>query len=172
MGRPTKYKPEYDEQAYKLCLLAATNKELARSFDVDVDTIKEWLNTYESFSASIKEGRETADANVSSSLYRKAIGYTLNEQKIEKDSDGNPVVVTVQRTFPPDVAACIFWLKNRTRARENAWRDKHEVEHGGEVQVSKIERVIVDAQGLQPVVDSTADVVDETELPGPDSTIQ
>ena len=159
MARPTKYKPEYDEQAYKLCLLAATNKELARSFNVEVSTIDLWLSTYESFSGSIKAGREEADANVTDSLYRKAIGYTLKEQKIEKDSNGNPVVVTLERTFPPDVAACIFWLKNRTRARENAWRDKHEIDHTGQVQVNRIERVIVDEQGLQPVIDESGAVL-------------
>jgi hypothetical protein len=31
-GRPTKYKEEYNEQAYKLCLLGATDKELADFF--------------------------------------------------------------------------------------------------------------------------------------------
>ena len=39
-GRPTKYKEEYAEQAYKLCLLGATDKELSEiedDFDFDFD---------------------------------------------------------------------------------------------------------------------------------------
>jgi hypothetical protein len=35
--------------------------------------------------------------------------------------------------IPPDVIACIFWLKNR---RPELWRDKHDVEHSGEVGIA------------------------------------
>ena len=41
-GRPTKYKEEYGEQAYKLCLLGAMDKELAEFFNVNEDTINTW----------------------------------------------------------------------------------------------------------------------------------
>lgn len=34
-GRPTKYKEEYTDQAYKLCLLGATDKEMADFFERD-----------------------------------------------------------------------------------------------------------------------------------------
>lgn len=34
-GRPTKYKKEYDDQAFKLCLLGATDKEIADFFEVN-----------------------------------------------------------------------------------------------------------------------------------------
>ncbi|SDY78195.1 hypothetical protein [Nitrosomonas sp. Nm33] len=38
-GRPTSYRPEYAEQAYKLCLLGATDKQLAEFFNVVESTI-------------------------------------------------------------------------------------------------------------------------------------
>lgn len=37
-GRPTRYKAEYAQQAYKLCLLGATDKELADFFHVSGQT--------------------------------------------------------------------------------------------------------------------------------------
>lgn len=45
-GRPTLFKPEYIEQAKKLALLGATDKELADFFEVDVtedDFLRLWL---------------------------------------------------------------------------------------------------------------------------------
>ena len=35
MARPSKYKEEYNEQAYKLALLGATDKDIADIFDVN-----------------------------------------------------------------------------------------------------------------------------------------
>ena len=41
-GRPTDYKKEYDEQAYKLTLLGAVDTELANFFNVAEATIHNW----------------------------------------------------------------------------------------------------------------------------------
>jgi hypothetical protein len=41
-GRPTKYQPEFAEQAYKLCLLGATDPEMADFFEVCVATVQNW----------------------------------------------------------------------------------------------------------------------------------
>lgn len=130
-GRPTKYKPEYNVQAYKCCLLGATNDDLAMFFDVNVDSIKEWMKHYPTFSAAIKEGRKSADNNVAQSLYRRAIGYSHKEDVIMQ-YQGSPVIVPTTKKYPPDVTAAIFWLKNRQPAK---WRDKQDVEHSGNVQV-------------------------------------
>jgi len=57
VGRPTDYKVEYNEQVYKLCLLGATDVELANFFNVNEDTIYEWKKKYTEFSESIKKGK-------------------------------------------------------------------------------------------------------------------
>ena len=56
-GRPTKYKDEYAEQAYKLCLLGATNEDLANFFEVAVSTIDKWISEIEEFSGALKRVR-------------------------------------------------------------------------------------------------------------------
>jgi hypothetical protein len=52
---------------------APTNKELARLFNVDVSTIEDWMRTKPEFSRPPKKRGGVADANVASSVYRKAL---------------------------------------------------------------------------------------------------
>ena len=99
-GAPTKYDKAMNEQVTKLCLLGATDIDLADFFGVCKSTITNWKNEYPEFLASIKAGKEDADAKVANSLYKTAL-------------DGN-------------TTAQIFWLKNR---RSKQWRDKQEVDH-------------------------------------------
>ena len=138
-GRPTNYKKEYDEQAYKLCLLGATDKEMADFFNVKEQTINNWKKNHPSFFESIKRGKIVADANVAKSLYNRALGYYHPEDKIFNDN-GEPLIVPTVKHYPPDPTAAIFWLKNRKPAE---WRDKRETEltgkDGGPIQVVKFE---------------------------------
>jgi hypothetical protein len=139
-GRPTRYRSEYNEQAFKLCLLGAKDEDLAGFFGVTVTTIANWKNRYPRFLDSLKAGKRGADIEIAHSLYRKGCGYEYTEQQAVKlktvlYSKGKRVkeeehveVVEVARAIPPDTVACIFWLKNRDK--EN-WRDKQDHEHTG-----------------------------------------
>lgn len=57
IGRPSAYKPEYAEQARKLCLLGHTDAELASFFDVSEQTINAWKHAHPDFLESIKRAR-------------------------------------------------------------------------------------------------------------------
>ena len=129
MGRPTKYKPEFNRQAEKLCLLGSTDKDMADFFEVDESTINRWKIEYPEFCESIKRGKISADANVASRLYKRAIGYEHDEDKIF-NNQGEPLIVPTIKHVQPDTTAAIFWLKNR---QPKMWRDKQEIEHGGSV---------------------------------------
>jgi hypothetical protein len=124
-GAPTKYDKKYNEQVKKLCLLGATDKEMADFFNVTEATINNWKKDYPEFFDSIKEGREVADATVADSLYKRANGYEHPEDQIFNDK-GVPLIVPTIKHYPPDSTAAIFWLKNR---RSVNWRDKTEVEN-------------------------------------------
>ena len=119
-GRPSAYKPEFCEIAYKLCLLGMTNDELAQYFHVATSTIDKWIAEIQEFSGSLKKGREIADSNVTDRLYQRAMGYSHPEDKVFLH-EGQPVVVPTVKHYPPDPVSAIFWLKNRQRKR---WRDK------------------------------------------------
>lgn len=134
IGRPTKYKIEYNEQAYKLCLLGHTDEELAEFFEVHVSTIHQWKLDYPDFSDSIKKGKEIADAEVSKSLYHRALGYSHPDVDI-KAVNGEIVETPVMKHYPPDATSAIFWLKNR---QPKKWRDKQIMEHEGGLEIKPV----------------------------------
>lgn len=133
-GAPTKYKTEYNEQVYKLCLLGAIDEELADFFDVCVATINNWKKESPEFLASIKKGKQIADAEVAEKLFQRAIGYSHDEEKIFCQ-DGKIIRADTIKHYPPEVIALLFWLKNR---QPNNWREKTEHDHGGKVEIVRI----------------------------------
>ena len=122
-GAPTKYKIAFNKQVEKLCLLGATDAELADFFEVSESTINNWKIEHPRFLESIKKGKNLADATVAESLYKRANGYEHKEDKIFNDNGVALVVPTIKR-YAPDTTAAIFWLKNR---QPKMWRDRQEV---------------------------------------------
>lgn len=137
LGAPTKYREEYCEQALRLCLLGATNEELAQAFHVATSTIQEWINNHHDFSASVQEGRQIADAKVAERLYQRALGYEHDSEEIKVIND-EVVRVPTRKQYPPDTAAAFIWLKNR---RPSQWRDKQEIAHTADVTVRRTEEL-------------------------------
>jgi hypothetical protein len=127
VGRPSRYREEFVDQSRKLCRLGATDKELADFFGVDVATVNRWKHQHAGFRDALKEGKSAADAEVADRLYQRALGFSHADTKIMQH-DGAPVIVPTVKHYPPDVVACIFWLKNR---RPDLWRDKVGLEHSG-----------------------------------------
>lgn len=133
IGRPTKYKPEYDELAYNYCLLGATDAELAGFFGVCEATINNWKIDFPSFLESLKKGKEVADAKVAKALFHRATGYEHEDVDI-KMYEGHIIETTYVKHYPPDATSAIFWLKNRQPAK---WRDKQVTEHEGGITVEQ-----------------------------------
>ena len=114
MGRPTLYKPEYADQAHSYCLLGATNDELAGFFNVAPRTVDNWLSVHADFATAVRNGRAAADASIARKLYRRADGYDYTAEKLVVYR-GEAKKVDLRVHVPPDVGACIFWLRNRRR---------------------------------------------------------
>lgn len=125
MGRPTKYHDDLVRQAYELALLGLTDAEMARVFDVEEKTLNNWKDAHPEFLQSLKDGKDIADAQVTKSLYKRATGYEHKAVKISANPNGDEHVTEYIERYPPDTTACIFWLKNRQRAK---WRDKVETD--------------------------------------------
>jgi hypothetical protein len=61
------------------------------------------------------------------SLYHRANGYNYEAVKIFMPANrSKPVYAKYIEHVPPDVTACIFWLKNRDPQH---WRDSQQLEH-------------------------------------------
>ena len=92
-GRPTDYRPEYSEQARKLCQFGATLAEVAHFFNVTVPTICSWQNTHPEFFNAMKLGRQASDDRVERSFYQRAIGYDVKTTRtVSKTGDGSVTV--------------------------------------------------------------------------------
>ena len=117
-GRPTLYDQEFCEQAHNYCLLGATNDDLAGFFHVSPSTIDNWIARHGEFAAAVKRGRVAADARVARCLFDRAVGF---EQRTEREVLVRGELRTLSQTVqhPPNVQACIFWLRNR---RPATWR--------------------------------------------------
>lgn len=124
VGRPTKYKPEYAELAYKFCLLGADDNRLADLLEVDVATIYRWKLAHDDFCESLKEGKDKADAEIAKALYHRAKGYSHPEVEV-KVIDSQVVMVDLIKHYPPDTGAAMAWLKNR---QPKYWRDKQDID--------------------------------------------
>lgn len=121
-GAPSKYKPEYAKQAYRLALLNLTDVKIAEFFEVSVSTLNYWKVNHPNFSEALRRGKTSADGAVVEGLYKRATGCSVKETY--KSRSGN-ITKTVIRELPPDVGACTLWLKNR---HPEVWRDKQNIE--------------------------------------------
>ena len=131
-GRPSL---PYDKElhprwAWSLAITGKTEPQIAAAMGISLSTLKKWKSIYPDFSTAINDTKESADAHVVKSLYQRACGYTAYEDKVTKDGD----VVSCRVEIAPDVAACIFWLKNR---EPKTWRDKQDVNLSGHVDAGK-----------------------------------
>ena len=80
-GRPSKYHPEYAEQARKICRLGAVNAELADFFGVDVVTIHRWSRAHPEFSRALRIGKDEADEPVVGALFKRAVGFDYTAER-------------------------------------------------------------------------------------------
>jgi len=70
------------KQAAKLCLLGATDADLADFFEVSVRTIERWQSQHAEFCRAVKVAKEEANDRVERSLYQKAVGFQREAVKI------------------------------------------------------------------------------------------
>ena len=129
-GRPSK-KDNIDlDMLYKLASFGLTDAQLAQAFNITEQS----LNNYKKdnkFLESLKAGKQEADERVKKSLFERACGYEHEDVDIKVIQ--NKIVETkLIKHYPPDATSMIFWLKNR---RPDEWREKHEVEHSGDLTV-------------------------------------
>lgn len=138
-GRPTKYLKAYADQARKLCILGATDIQLATFFEVSESTISLWKVTHPEFSEAVKGAKIFADAQVAEALYKRALGFTYQETTFERlvtDKTADEPISTslykkkvVIKTVVPDAGAAMNWLSNR---QKELWRNKQDVTTNGQ----------------------------------------
>jgi hypothetical protein len=89
----------------------ATIKEISELLGIGYSTCQKWFEAVEVFRAAILSARNRQDDRVVDSLYKRATGMTLIEQKLAPGGK----IIELQRELPPDVEAIALWLTNRQR---------------------------------------------------------
>lgn len=125
--RVRKYRDDFPEIAYSLCLVGYTNEDLARYFEVSIATISYWMREHEEFNKKVNAAKDIADAKVAKSLFERACGYTRFEKKLIRNDDGSETEITLEKHYPADVLAIKIWLHNR---QPKFWRDSSVVIEG------------------------------------------
>lgn len=98
-----------------------TLKNLADVLHVSLDTIDRWMAEDCRFKDAWMRGRVHPDHLVEQALFRRAVGYQIEEVEEERGIGG---VIMKQkrkvREIAPSEIACFFWLKNRL---PHLWQD-------------------------------------------------
>lgn len=104
-----------------------TDEQIAKNMGIKRQTLYEWKNKYPDISDTLKKGKEVVDREVENALFKRALGYDFTEVTEERIFDRATgeykltVTKSVKKRMAPDVAAIIFWLKNRKPVE---WREK------------------------------------------------
>lgn len=136
-GRSSPYDPDYHPAYAKaLAIRGLTNEEIAVKLGIHKATLQVWINKHPEFRDSIREGKGPADARVEMALYKRALGYEVDETRAVVVGTGEYASVEIvdeTRHIPPDPRSCIHWLNNRAPDR---WREKQEIEHTGHISIT------------------------------------
>lgn len=115
----------------RLAMLGMPDKDIAQALGITPTKFSRYKKKHPSIRMMLKKGRVIAAGNVVSSLYKKANGFSVPEEKLFYSAKYNRVVrVQTRKYFAPDTVAQIFWLKNHY---PDFWRDRKEVEAVGGV---------------------------------------
>lgn len=101
-----------------------TDEDLAKKIGVAPSTFYDWKRRFPDIAEAVSKGKEIVDIKVENALLKRALGYTYTEVKKEGAvngiKNGTAKVTVTEKTMPPNVAAIIFWLKNR---KPEVWRE-------------------------------------------------
>lgn len=130
MARKPKYNQEVHDKIIELIEKGYIDKEVCKVIGVSTAAYYEWLkedsDTYKPLLVeAIKEAKKIIDLKVEQKLFKRTMGYKYDEitKELVKDIEGNQkleITKIVTKEVAPDIAAQIFWLKNRQPER---WRD-------------------------------------------------
>ena len=110
-----------------------TDAQIAQNMGINQSTFYKWQGEHKEFLEILKKGKEPANLAVENALYKLATGYTVKLRKplkVRRRGGNEEIMYADEEIYvKPEVAAQVFWLKNRMKDK---WRDKPEVELNAE----------------------------------------
>ena len=150
MGAKGRYTAEIKKEIFECLKSGMTDKQTCARVRINPDTFYTWLQKKNDFSELVKtakaEFRSGMVKKLEDSLYRKAVGYEVEETETEytSDSKGNPVIkrqTHKKKHIQPDTGAIVFALTNLA---PEEWKNRQyqqidgKVKTGGDTQVSLV----------------------------------
>ena len=125
-GHRSRYKPEYAEEARKLCAVAhATDLMLAKWFGVSERTINRWKVGHPDFAEGLRAGKKETDDVVERGVIAHITGYYV----ITEELDRGGKVRRLRRWVPGNAMAGLKWLAVR---KPEEYREKKVEERDGD----------------------------------------
>lgn len=115
----SKWKDEFKDMVFELCLLGLGNEEIAKVIGVSESTFKVWAADENKLLTPVIEGKTIADAKVAKSMYNRALGYEYTETKESVNKKGETESTETVKHIAGDTGAQMNWLANRQR---KLWR--------------------------------------------------
>lgn len=173
-GRISRYDPvRYPVIARMLKSSGRTNEDIAAALGVSRMSIHNWERAHPEFAEALKSGLLEANSQIFDSLYRRALGYEIEEVRttVRKLPDGSQEtrVEKIRKPVHADTTAIIFWLKNLCPEK---FRDVSDLRHSGGVDL----REDADAQNIKEILKSDPEARDAVKeafrklYPGPSKT--
>ena len=144
MARPSKYETEIKDKLPAVqgwAMQGLNNEQIAHNLGINIATLYKYKAQHTELNEALKKGREVADFEVVNAMHENATGYWRKEQVVsqrrkvyyneqgKRVEETEPCVVEVDKWYPPNVTAQIYWTKNRM---PKDWSDRKEV--GAELQ--------------------------------------
>jgi hypothetical protein len=123
-GRPSTFNKKIADIIVRLAGEGKTEDEIAKLIGVGKQTLYNWRAAQPDFRDAVKNAKAVADQLVMASLFSRACGYSQPSTKFFLHN-GQVIREEYIENFPPDVTACIFWLKNR---QPRKWRDTFKID--------------------------------------------
>ncbi|NMB82895.1 MAG: helix-turn-helix domain-containing protein [Ignavibacteria bacterium] len=103
-----------------------TYTDIAKMLGIGRATLYQWFAKDKKLKKMLDDITSELNDNVEMSLYKRAMGYTIEEAEFRNENGQFVVVSKKTKHIPSDTTACIFWLKNQAREK---WQDvfKHDI---------------------------------------------
>jgi len=114
-----KYVKDFTARAEGLAREGMIDEEIAAALGISTASYYNYQKKHVEFLEAIKRGKAPVDFKVENALLKRAMGYEYEETTVEYDAaiEGKKAtpkkIKKITKRVIPDVAACIFWLKNR-----------------------------------------------------------
>lgn len=130
-----KYTEDFPLLAEGMARDGLNDEQIAKKLGISKVTFYDYQKKYPNFFNSIKKGKAPVDTEVENALFKRAMGYEVEEVKEEISDIGGKKTTRTIKHIAGDTTAQIFWLKNR---KPDQWNDQKDTKNEVNIDTNKI----------------------------------